>query len=71
MLHQGKDKTDTGSGGNGNQGNGSPLRLHETAHDGQPQAQAAGPRRPETLKNGFRPFDVYKRQTLGSDTMTG
>ena len=56
MLHQGKDKPETCSGGNGNQGDGTALSFHEPAHNGEPQAQTTGPRRPETLKNGFRPF---------------
>ena len=56
MLHQGKDKPETCSGGNGNQGDGTALSFHKPAHNGEPQAQTTGPRRPEALKNGFRPF---------------
>ena len=56
VLHQGKDKPETCSGGNGNQGDGTALSFHKPAHNGEPQAQTTGPRRPEALKNGFRPF---------------
>ena len=32
------------------------LDVYKRQHNGEPQAQTTGPRRPETLKNGFRPF---------------